>query len=393
MNQRERFNAVLHYRPVDRCPMVDFGFWDETLVLWRAQGLPEWVTLANIRDYFGMDFTLTGLDEGTGIYDKLHPLFEERVIEDRGDAEVVQQADGVQVLRHKFMSSIPHPVRYRLTDRESWRVHYKPRLDPTTPGRYPADWDQRVPNWRDPYRTNIVALRGGGLYGYLRDWMGLENLLLVLYDDPAWFEEMVETLADCFVGMLEHVLSTGGIFDGCHLWEDMCYNAGPLISPKHFRRYLMPHYRRITDLLNRHGVDIVSVDCDGRVDALAPLWLEVGINTLFPFEIGSWKADPYDFRRRFGKDLRIAGGFDKNILRSSKEDIAAEVRRLAPLVEEGGFLPHCDHLVPPDVPLEAYLYYLQQARAVWGLGLDLTPSPALVERGWEALSGVGKGGR
>lgn len=168
------------------------------------------------------------------------------------------------------------------------------------------------------------------------------------------------------------------------MWEDMCYNAGPLLSPKHFRKYLMPQYRRITDVLHRHGVDLVSLDCDGKIDALAPLWLDVGINVMFPFEIGSWRSDPYDFRRRFGKDLRIVGGFDKKILRSSREAIAAEVRRLAPLVEAGGFIPHCDHLVPPDVPFENYLYYLQQARAIWGCGLDLTPSPALTERGLEA---------
>ena len=99
MNNRQRFNAILHYQPVDRCPVVDFGFWDETIVVWHQQGLPEEIGMAEVRDYLGMDFTTTGLDEGTGIYDKLHPLFERRVLEDRGDHEVVQEDDGVIVLR------------------------------------------------------------------------------------------------------------------------------------------------------------------------------------------------------------------------------------------------------------------------------------------------------
>ena len=383
MNNRERFNAILHYQPVDRCPITDFGFWDETPVFWHAQGLPTEIGMDNLRNYLGMDFSMTGLDETTGIINKLDPLFDELVLEDRGDHELVQQPDGVQVLRRKFMSSIPHPERHLLTDRDSWRKYYKPRLDPATTGRYPLDWQARLPNWRDPQRTNIVFLRGGGLYGYLRDWMGLENLSLLLYDEPAWFEEMVETLANLFVGMLEHVLSTGGIFDGCHMWEDMCYNAGPLISPKHFRKYLMPHYRRITDLLHRHGIEMISLDCDGKIEKLTPLWLEVGINIMFPFEIGTWKADPYDFRQRFGKDLRIIGGFDKNILRASKPEITAEVQRLAPLVEQGGYIPHCDHLVPPDVPYENYLFYLQQAREVWGCGINLAPAPALNRKSHE----------
>ena len=90
--------------------------------------------------------------------------------------------------------------------------------------------------------------------------MGLENLSLVLYDDLAWFEEMVTTVADCIIGTLSRVLETGGQFDACFMWEDMCYNAGPLLSPQHFKQLLVPHYRRITDLLHKYGVDVVGFD-------------------------------------------------------------------------------------------------------------------------------------
>ena len=34
------------------------------------------------------------------------------------------------------------------------------------------------------------------------------------------------------------------------------------------------------------------------------------------------------------------------------DEIEAEVKRLTPLVEQGGFIPFCDHRVPPDVPME-----------------------------------------
>jgi hypothetical protein len=376
MNNRQRFNAVMHYQPVDRSPIADYGFWDETLVVWHEQGLPEAVDLSNIHDFLGMDYNVDTLYDTTGVDVKWHPRFEQVVIEDHGEHEIVQQDDGVQVLRRKFMSSIPHPVHYLLRDRDSWRKYYLPRLDPSTPGRYPPDWDARAQNWRDPARDNLVVVRGGGLYGYLRNWMGLENLSLVIYDDPAWFEEMVTTLADCSIGTLTRVLESGGQFDACAMWEDMCYNAGPLISPRHFQKYLAPHYRRITDLLHAHGVDIVFLDCDGDIQRLAPLWLDVGINCMFPFEVGTWGADPLQYRRKFGRDLRIIGGFDKNILMSSREAIRAEVLRLAPLVEAGGFICHCDHLVPPYVSYENYVYFLQLARQVWGRGVDLKPFKA-----------------
>jgi uroporphyrinogen decarboxylase len=67
------------------------------------------------------------------------------------------------------------------------------------------------------------------------------------------------------------------------------------------------------------------------------------------------------------------GGFDKRILASSKDAIEAEVFRLAPLVEDGGYIGFCDHRVPPDVGLDNYVFYLDTVRQVWGKNINLKP--------------------
>lgn len=365
MNERQRFLATMHYKPRDRAPICDFGFWDETLVVWRDQGLPEHVNAENTDVFFGMDRLLRGIAD---INVDLCPVFETKELEDRGDYEVVQQSDGVRVLRKKFMGSIPQHLGHLLVDRESWRKYYKPRLDPTAPERYMTNWDTQVKAWIDPDRDHVIVLPGGSLYGKLRDWMGLEAISLLVYDDPVLFEEMVTTVADCVIGVLTRVFETGGQFDACSMWEDMAYNAGPLLSPKHVKKYLVPHYRRIVDVLHRHDVNIVFLDCDGQIDSLIPLWLEAGVNCMFPIEVGTWDADPVRFRQQYGRDLRLMGGFNKRILATSKDAIRAEVYRLAPLIEEGGYIGFCDHRVPPDVTLDHYLFYLDTVREVWGKG-------------------------
>jgi len=372
MNDRQRFNAAMHYQPRDRSPILDFSFWNETLVVWHDQGLPRYVNRSNSDEFLGMDFGLERAAAAVGVNVGLVP-FEEKVFEDQGDYEVVQQDDGVRVLRKKFMGSIPQHLGHLLVDRDSWTKHYKPRLDPTHPNRYPADWDERVKAWTDPRRNYPLVLPGGSLYGWLRNWMGVENVSYVVYDDPAWFEEMVTTVADCIIRTLTRLLETGGRFDACGMWEDMCYNAGPLLSPKHFRQFLVPHYRRIVDLLHGYGVDVIWVDCDGKIDLLIPLWLEAGVNCMFPVEVGTWGADPIQYRRQYGQDLLMMGGFDKRILARSKRQIEQEVYRLAPLVEEGGYIGFCDHRVPPDVPLEHYMFYLEMVRRVWGKNVNLKP--------------------
>jgi uroporphyrinogen decarboxylase len=371
MNTRERFHAQMHYQPRDRSVIWDFNFWRETIDVWHEQGLPREITHnysgAGTDDFFGMDPTYHGM-----VHVGLCPGFEAKVIEDRGDHEIVQQENGVQVLRKKFMSSIPHHVAHLLTDRQSWKAHYKPRLDPTTSQRHWPGLKKHADDLRA--KGMVMAFSGGSLYGWLRDWMGMENLSLVVYDEPAFFEEMVTTVADCIVATLKQAIDAGVRADGCSLWEDMCYNAGPLLSPAHFKKYLVPHYRRITDLMHSAGVDVIWLDCDGNIEQLMPMWLDAGVNCMFPVEIGTWGADPIKYRRQYGKDLLVMGGFDKHILAQSKEAVEREVRRLTPLVEEGGFIGFCDHRVPPDVPLENYIHYIKTVRHLWGRDTDLRPA-------------------
>ena len=390
MNERERFIATMHYQPRDRSPIMDFSFWEETLPTWHQQGLPEHVNRATAPEFFGMDgfeeyvlgpavvtgtvySTAAKLLKGRGIFVSLFPAFEEKVIEDRGDHEIRQQSDGVRVLRAKYVSAIPHPEAHLLTDRESWNKHYAPRLDPSAPGRLPEDWSELTRHWARPERDHPLFLPGGSLFGLLRNWMGLEAISYVPHDDPAFFQQMVETTTDCIVGTLERALDCDVQFDGCNMWEDMCYNAGPLLSPEHFKRFLVPQYRRITEVLRKHGVDVIYLDCDGCIDALLPLWLEAGVNCMFPIEVGTWGADAIKYRKQYGKDLLILGGYDKRILATSKDAIEQEVHRLLPLVEEGGYIGFCDHRVPPDVPLENYVFFVRTIRKVWGKDTNLRP--------------------
>lgn len=372
MNNRQRFSATMHYQARDRVSLLDFNFWNETLPTWHHQGLPRWVNRRNEDVYFGIDFSLDNIHT-TWVRDGLFPSFRKTILEDRGETWVLQQRDGVRTLRQKKLASIPQPISYLLTDQASWEKHYKPRLNPDNKHRYPKNWDERVREWRNPERKDPIILPCGSLYGWLRNWMGMENLSLVVYDNPAWFEEMVSTVADCILGVLKNILESGGKFDAASMWEDMAYNRGPLISPKHFKQYLVPHYRRISDLLHKYDVDVIYLDCDGKIDSLLPLWLETGINCMFPVEVGTWGGDPVAFRKKYGRDLLMMGGFDKHILAQGKPEIETEIYRLLPLVEEGGFIPFPDHRVPPDVSYENYLFYIDRARNIWGYGVNLPP--------------------
>ena len=369
MTSRERYLATLAYGARDRPALTEMSFWPETLQRWKEQGLPEdvyWNSYAdNTTDaYFGWDCCRTYLPVELGLW----PAFEECVLEDRGDRELVRQDDGVEVVRSKHMGSIPHPERHLLRDRSGWLRHYLPRLDPGAPGRIGPDIERVFCSWRAGGRQVPLAVGPVSLFGWIRNWMGLEQAALLIYDEPALFEEMIAAIADCACRTLAEIFRRGYRFDALYYWEDMCYNGGPMISPEHARRFLLPQYRRINELCTDHGVRVILLDSDGRIDSLIPVWLDGGIHCLYPVEVGTCGNDAVDLRARFGRDLRMMGGFDTRILTRSGEEIEGEVRRLAPLVDEGGYLPTCDHYVPPDVPLAGYRRYVDLAHRVWGRG-------------------------
>lgn len=372
MNDRQRFLATMRYEPRDRAPICDFGFWPETIQVWHKQGLPAWVIGGHDTKYTDRFFGMDAYSGGPAVNVGLYPPFESKVIEDRGDHEVIQDGNGVLLLRKKYMGSIPMHLGHMLVDRASWERHYKPRLNPNHAARYP-DWEQAQKIWGDPNCPYPRTLSGGSLFGWIRDWMGIEAVSYLVYDDPTLFEEIVETITTLILEAHRRAFEHGAQIDACAMWEDMCYNSGPLLAPDKFKQYLMPRYKRITEQLRRHGCDIIWLDCDGNIEELMPMWLDAGVNCMFPIEIGTWGADPVRYRRQFGKNLLMMGGFDKHILARGKQDIEKEILRLTPLVDEGGYIPFADHRVPPDVPLANYLFYLETARHVWGKGINLKP--------------------
>jgi len=369
MTPRERWRRVFHYQTVDRIPHYEFGYWSETYGEWHKQGLPKEIdNEAKANRFFGFD-PRGGAGPNIGwLYG-----FEHKVLEDKGDKIIVQGSDGVisEVFKDGT-STIPHYIKFPIENREDWEK-FKDRLRIDDEARYPKNWDQIAERLR--HVDHPIGVNVGSLYGWPRNWIGFENISLMLYDDYALVEEIVETICELIVHTLQRALRTVEYDYGAG-WEDMCFNNGPMISPAMFKKLLVPRYKRIADLLHRHGVDVIYTDCDGNINDVAGLWLEAGYNCMFPIEVRAG-SDPVKLRKRFGKDILLLGGVDKMALIRGKSDILKELKRLSPVVEEGGFIPHVDHRVPPDVPYENYLYYLREKKAMLGFRTDELDIPGI----------------
>ena len=133
--------------------------------------------------------------------------------------------------------------------------------------------------------------------------------------------------------------------------------TGPLLSPKTYKTFIYPHLKRVVEFYKSHGCRYVAIDTDGNPEALVPMFMDAGVDILWPLERAA-EQDPARLRAKFGQSLRLWGGVDKRVLARGPEAIDAHLREMQPLVDAGGFVPTVDHTVPPDVSWQNFRHYM-----------------------------------
>ena len=354
MTERERFHQTMRFGSPDRVPYWEMGGWPQTIDRWQDEGMPADV---HFDDHFGLD-----RHDAVPLNTGLVPPFRPETLEETDRHIISRRSDGVVTMALKegtvrgTRMSMDKYIEFPVRDRTSWN-EFKKRLNPKSPLRYlrSGAWEDYKKMVKD--RDYPLAVFGGSFFGWPRDWMGFEGASMMVYDDPALMHEITEYIGDFVIEIITPALQEIGDIDYGVFWEDMCYKTASIISPRHFREFCVPQYKRVTHVMRKYGVKTFLVDSDGYVDELIPLWLEGGVNGIYPLEVMAGE-DPVGLRKRYGKDLVMWGGIDKVELTKDKAAVEREVRAKVPfLIGQGGWIPGIDHAVPPDVPYENFLYY------------------------------------
>ncbi len=345
----------MSYQACDRLPVYYFGLWPETRDRWRSEGLSDDMLVA---DATGMD-----ADWEDGMWNihgmvNIEPITTDpsAVLEETDEYRVIRTGIGAVIKEGKYGSSIPQHLQHALQPtRDSWE-RFKTFLNPDDPARYLPGWEIKAQELNG--RRRVTTFLAGSLYGWPRDWLGVEQISYLAYDDPVLFEEIIEHLADFFIALHRPILEKTR-FDFAYFFEDCCFNTGPLFSPAIYREFYDRHYRRMIDFYRKMGVPLVMIDSDGKVDELMPCWLESGFDVVFPIEVGTWRADPVHLRKQYGRKLRMIGGVDKHVIPQGEAAIRRHLEPLRELAAEGGYIPIPDHRIPPDCSLEQFRTYVR----------------------------------
>jgi uroporphyrinogen decarboxylase len=398
MTLRERFHEVMNFNPNVHSIKWEFGYWGKTILNWYSQGLPlkkypvlnknittptsslyatAWTNggvdkLPNgiavtagglyypsqgfpldydVLDYFGMDYTQVLVDVN------LHfcPMFEIKVHEENDLKLNYTDIDGVKRVFLKDEATIPTSLDWPIKDLTSWERLKEERLNlKNIKDRFPINWDQKVKEYKN--RDYPLAIGGypQGFFGTLAHLIGYENLFLWYYSEPEVVHDILNTFTNIWLAMFEEIISQVEI-DHWHIWEDISFGKGSMISLDMVREFMLPYIKRIADFLKSKGVKIILLDTDGDCNNLIPLFMEAGVTGMYPFETNCG-MDIVKVREKYPK-LQILGGIPKSDIQKGKKRIDEFLEPADRVLKTGGYIPFGDHLIPPDVDFENFSYY------------------------------------
>lgn len=353
MTNRERFIACATCKPIDRTPVFFmFGPWGETVARWQNEGVPNpggaWA-----------DFNL---DRCVGIagYVNHHfcPGFAYELIEKLpGGKSIIRDGFGQIIECIDGHSTIPKIIRSPVNSYEEWKQIRTERFNASDPRRFPPNWKEIAENLNAADVPVQIGTYPMGLYGTMRDLMGVEGSLFCFYDDPALVEAIMCELTDFYLELFEKICRDVKV-DVLHIWEDMSGKQGSLISPEHVRKYMVPNYRRLRDFADKHNIPVMQLDTDGNCEELIPLFAEGGVNMMLPFEVLAG-CDVVELRKKYPY-MSMMGGIDKMKISLGKKAIDEEIERIRPLLGYTGYFPALDHLIPPEMSFDDYKYFTER---------------------------------
>ena len=364
MTSRERYLESLLFGKPDRVSLMPGYPRESTVAIWREQGLPEGVNYQTaLMEILGIEPEPPRLPMNLDVSFKMIPQFEEKVLEHRNGHYVVQDWMGaITEISDRFDYTYIRAAKdfvtrkwhkFPVQSRKDWE-NMAWRYDPKTPGRYPADLDARCEALKE--RDTPLILHFNGPFWQLREWVGMENLCMLMIDDPDFVKEMIDVWIRFVSATMAPVLSRIRP-DQVGFSEDMAYKGHSMISPQMVRRFLVPAYDRWVPEIRASGCELIFMDSDGHIGELIPIWIEAGINCCGPAEVAAGN-DIVEFRRVFGRKMAFTGGIDKRAMAKGGALMEAEVMRVVPhLFKEGGFIPGCDHGVPPDISWPDYVEF------------------------------------
>ena len=137
--------------------------------------------------------------------------------------------------------------------------------------------------------------------------MGFERFFTRLFDDATFVQQLLDVRTEWCIAMYQKAANLGA--EVLILGDDAAYENGPMISPRMWRKYILPYHRRIVDALD---VPVIW-HSDGDTEQLLPMAIEAGFVGVHGVDAVAG-MDLARIKRLYGPDLVLIGNLDVRVL-------------------------------------------------------------------------------
>jgi len=202
----------------------------------------------------------------------------------------------------------------------------------------------------------------GGIFENVSWLMGLQPFAYALHDQPDLVAALCQRVGEVTTAAAATAVTidnVGMVFLG----DDMGYKTATLISPAVLRRYILPHHKRIADIVHAAGRLFLLHSCGNLESIMDDLVDDVGIDGKHSFEDVIMPVE--EAYRRWGGRTAILGGVDLDLMTSgSEEQVRTRTRQILENcgVAGTGYCLGTGNTPANYVPLANYLAMLDEGR-------------------------------
>lgn len=220
--------------------------------------------------------------------------------------------------------------KYPLPDVEEWRIKSIPA------------YKKIVKKYED--EIFIVPVVGGILEPNITP-IGYTFFFKYVYENPSFIEKILYDTKRRTIEILKIFIEEGA--DIVALEDDYGEKHGPIMSPRHWLRFVFPHLKEIVDMCHKRGV-FLMLHSDGNIEPLIKYLIEAGVDALQSLEPTA-DMNLQRIKEEHGNKICLVGGIDLNILGlGTTNEVMMHVKdRINAAAPGGGYMLGATHGIYP----------------------------------------------
>jgi len=202
------------------------------------------------------------------------------------------------------------------------------------------------------------------------DLLGMERFMTAMVDDPDIVDALLGRVVDYYAEVSRRIFEAAAdALDIFFIGNDFGTQTGPVVGETLFRRFLLPHLKRLIDLGHAYGLKVM-LHCCGGFAPLVPALIDAGLDALQSLQPDARGMDPASLKRSFGGRIVLNGCIDTHhlLIRGTPELVRAKTREILTAMKPGGGYiasPSHDYLLP-ETPVENVLAFYEAVREFGG---------------------------